>query len=58
MKPFLGKGQYEPKWKQKRWRKKREPGQKKKKKEKKKGDFMSKLNSLQVTEFVGFVPTF
>ena len=34
MKPVLGKGQYEPKWKQKQWRKKGSPASKKKKKNK------------------------
>ena len=50
-KRFLGKGQYQPKWKQKPWKKKKEPSKKINE------DFTSKLNSLQVTDFVGFVHT-
>ena len=50
-KPFLGKGQYQPKWKQKPWKKKEEPSKRINE------DFTSKLNSMRVTDFARFVPT-
>ncbi|CAH3169734.1 unnamed protein product, partial [Porites evermanni] len=45
-KPFSGKGQYQPKWKQKRWKKKEEPSKKINE------DFIitSKVNSMQVND--------